>query len=173
MATISPRRLPPFWLLVLLFFLFYGSLSAGLTAALGLPWEAPLPRAVGLAAGVPLLAVGFGLYVWSLRSLSVRRALGKELFKPAAESTLVTTGVYAHMRNPIYLSLMLLFLGWFCVTRLTPLAIMTGLAAAHFVLVAKWEEKELSQRFGKAYLDYKASVPFLIPSLRRRGGAGG
>ena len=172
MNSMWPRRLPPFWLLIALFFLLYGSLSVGLTIAFGLPWLAPLPVIPALAVGVLLLAFGFGMYVWSLRSLSVRRAFGKELFKTAAESTLVTTGAYAHSRNPLYFSIMLLLAGWFCVSRFTPLGILTALAFVHFIFVAKWEEKELTERFGKTYLDYKTRVPFLIPSLRQKSGEG-
>ena len=172
MNSVWLRRLPPFWLLIALFFLLYGSLSVGLTIVFGLPWLALLPVIPALAVGVLLLAFGFGMYVWSLRSLSVRRAFGKELFKTAAESTLVTTGAYAHSRNPIYFSVTFLLLGWFCVSRFTPLGILTALALVHFMFVAKWEERELTERFGKTYLDYKARVPFLIPRPRRKSGEG-
>jgi protein-S-isoprenylcysteine O-methyltransferase Ste14 len=172
MSTLVPRRLPPFWLLIALFFFLYGSLSVGLTVVFGLPWLAPLPVIPALAIGVLMLAFGFGMYIWSIKSLSVRRAFGKELFKTAAESTLVTTGAYAHSRNPLYFSVTLLLLGWFCVSRLTPLGILTVLAFIHFMFIAKWEEKELTERFGKTYLDYKASVPFLIPRLRRKSNKG-
>ena len=82
----------------------------------------------------------------------------------------VAIPTYAHSRNPLYFSVTLLLAGWFCVSRFTPLGILTVLAFAHFMLVAKWEEKELTERFGKTYLDYKASVPFFIPSLRQKSG---
>jgi len=173
MAGISKRRLPPFWLIISLFFLLYCSLSVGLTTVCGLPWLAPLPVVPSVAVGILLLAVGFIMYVWSIRSLTVRRAIGKELFKTAEESTLVTTGAYAHSRNPLYLSATVLILGWFCVSRFTPLAILTVLAFVHFMFVAKWEEKELTERFGKTYPDYKARVPLLIPRLRRKSSEGG
>jgi protein-S-isoprenylcysteine O-methyltransferase Ste14 len=172
MAKAARRRVPPFWLLIALFFLLYGSLSVGLTVVFGLPWFTPLPVIPALAVGVLLLAFGFGMYVWSLRSLTARRAFGKELFTTAAESALVTTGAYAHSRNPIYFSITLLLAGWFCVSRFAPLGILTALAFVHFMFVAKWEEKELTERFGKTYLDYKARVPFLIPRLRRKSGEG-
>jgi len=172
MAGAAKRRLPPFWLLIILFFLLYGSLSLGLTIAFGLPWLAPLPVIPALAIGVLMLAFGFSMYVWSFRSLSVRRAFGKELLKTAAESTLVTTGAYAHSRNSIYFSVTFLLLGWFCVSRFTPLGFLTVLAFVHFMFVAKWEERELTERFGKDYQNYKQRVPFFIPSLRRKSGEG-
>lgn len=84
MGTRMPRRLPPFWRIISLFFLLYGSLSVGLTMVFGLPWLAPLPVIPALAVGVLLLAFGFSMYIWSFRSLSMRRAFGKELLKTAA-----------------------------------------------------------------------------------------
>lgn len=38
----------------------------------------------------------------------------------------------------------------------------------HVYLVAKWEEKELTQRFGEEYLQYKRRVPFIISFLKKR-----
>jgi protein-S-isoprenylcysteine O-methyltransferase Ste14 len=165
---ISRRKLPPLWILVVLFLLLYGSLSVGLTRVFKLPRRVPIPPTAGLVMGIVLLAFGFGWMVWSLRSLSIRRAFGKELFKSAAESTLVTIGPYAYSRNPLYFSAIILFLGWFFVFRWTPIAIMAVLFLVHFILVAKWEERELTQRFGDQYRDYKQQVPFFIPGRRRK-----
>ena len=170
MNTVPRKRKPPFWFVVLLCFLLYSVLTGGLMMGFGLPWQIPLPRALGLIIGDLLLVFGFCLYIWSNRSLGLKRALGKELFKPAAKSTLVTTGAYAYTRNPIYVSVTLLFLGLFCVSRSTPIGIMTVFAFIHFMLVAKWEEGELAKRFGKEYQDYKQRVPFFIPSLRPKSG---
>ena len=168
MSMISRRKPPPLWIFVILFLLLYGSLSVGLTWVFKLPRSVPIPLSVSLVAGVILLAFGFGWMLWTLRSLSIRRALGKELFKSAAESTLVTTGAYAYSRNPLYFSVIILFLGWFFVLRWTPVAIMTILFLVHFILVAKWEERELTQRFGDQYRNYKQQVPFFIPYRRRK-----
>jgi protein-S-isoprenylcysteine O-methyltransferase Ste14 len=165
---ISRRKLPPLWIFVILFLLLYGSLSVGLTWLFKLPRYVPIPLSISIVAGVILLAFGFGWMAWTLRSLSVRRALGKELFKSTAESTLVTTGPYAYSRNPLYFSAIVLFLGWFFVFRWTPVAIMTILFLVHFILVAKWEEKELMERFEDQYRDYKQRVSFFIPGQRRK-----
>jgi len=165
---ISRRKLPPLWIFVILFLLLYGSLSVGLTRVFKLPRRVPIPSTASLVAGIILLAFGFGWMVWAIRSLTVRRAFGKELFKSAAESTLVTTGPYAYSRNPLYFSAIVLFLGWFFVFRWTPLAIMTVLFLVHIILVVKWEEQELTQRLGDQYRNYKRRTPFLIPGRRRK-----
>jgi protein-S-isoprenylcysteine O-methyltransferase Ste14 len=166
-ATPSRRRRPPFLAIITLIFLGYIGLSAGLTVLAGLPWVAPLPQAACLAAGIPLLACGAAMYVWSVKSLGRRRSMGGDLFKSAAESRLVTRGAMARCRNPIYFALTLFIVGLALVTQWVPMAFMVVLAFVHFMVVARWEERELAARFGQEYLDYKSRTPFFIPRLRR------
>jgi protein-S-isoprenylcysteine O-methyltransferase Ste14 len=72
---------------------------------------------------------------------------------------LVTTGVHAWSRNPIYVGLFLLYAGigmaarspWVLILAL-PLAILL-----RYGVVAR-EERYLERRFGDAYRDYKARV---------------
>ena len=112
--------------------------------------------------------MGFPMMGLTLIELRVHRALGDEIYKSGTESDLVTTGIYAHTRNPLYLSSVILFIGWIFVTRLTPLVIMTILFIFLFIRVAKWEENELTERFGQQYLEYKVKVPFFVPYPKRR-----
>jgi len=152
----SPRRnLPPLWIFLILFFFVYALLSVGLTMACKLPWHVPIPLAPGMVAGTLLLVFGFAMMVWTLRSLGLRRAaFDKELFESGSNSSLVTTGAYAYSRNPLYFSATVLFLGWFFVSRWTPIAIMATLFFIHFMLCAKWEEREMpgGSIFGTALL---------------------
>lgn len=144
-------------------FIAYISLSLGLTVLFDLPWRIPLFGRVGMVVGGLLVVLGLCLQAWSFRSLGWRRALGAELFTSASEGELVTSGVYAHTRNPLYLAAILLLLGLFFLSRLTPLGLLTVMFACHFVAVAKWEEWELRQRFGDAYNAYSKKVPLFIP----------
>lgn len=73
---------------------------------------------------------------------------------------LVVRGPYQVTRNPMYLSGMLIWLGW--------IIFYGGLAVGAFAvafwgsvasLVVPWEERHLETRFGEAYLRYKNSVP--------------
>ncbi|VEB23314.1 methyltransferase family protein [Avibacterium volantium] len=74
-------------------------------------------------------------------------------------SQLITTGIYAFSRNPMYLSLWLILLSWF-------LWLGNGLAISgliFFVLIMnqfqiKQEEQVLSRLFGKAYQQYCQQV---------------
>ena len=91
--------------------------------------------------------------------------MGKELFLDKSESTLITHGPYAYTRNPIYLSAFICLLGWFFLLRLTLLGFLTVIFGFHFFAVAKWEERELRQRFGQDYIDYAKHVPLFFPRL--------
>lgn len=144
-------------------FMLYLLVSLGIPVAFSLPWQVSFFGLFGVLAGVLLVALGICLQIWSFRQLGWRRALGRELFLPASESELVTTGIYAHSRNPLYLAAILLLLGLFFLVRLTPLGFLTVIFAGHFVAVAKWEEAELRSRFGDEYEAYRRRVPLFIP----------
>ena len=78
---------------------------------------------------------------------------------PEKSKVLVTTGLYRHTRNPMYLGLLLLLLG---------LGIFLGSASPFitlpiFIVILTVqqiipEEKILEQKFGQQYRDYKQSV---------------
>lgn len=80
---------------------------------------------------------------------------------------LVTGGPYAHVRNPIYLGSFLLSLGMIGLIQdpvlLVPLAIVFAVLIGNIVLA---EEAFLSRKFGDEYLQYRASVPRIVPSLQ-------
>ncbi|MBN2450313.1 MAG: hypothetical protein JXR77_07985 [Lentisphaeria bacterium] len=146
-------------------FVVYASASVAVTKALRLPWQVPFPRPLGVIAGALLLVAGALLYVRSLEFLGLERALGRELFRPREESRLITGGIYAHTRNPLYLAGTLLLLGCFLLSRFMPLGFLTALFLVHFLGVAKWEERELRRRFGEEYEAYRSRVPFFLPRL--------
>ena len=75
--------------------------------------------------------------------------------RPETATTLVTTGVYAWTRNPMYLGLALLLLGW--AIRLGTLSAFVGPLLfvpliQHFQI--RPEEHALRMRFGKDYEGY-------------------
>jgi len=83
---------------------------------------------------------------------------------------LLDEGIYGLMRHPRYVSVFLGTLGWSMMSNYgTSYAMTVSLIPAILVLV--WlEEKELEDRLGDAYLDYKARVPAFIPRVHRQGG---
>ena len=89
-----------------------------------------------------------------------------KIFK--AKGELVTTGIYAYVRNPQYLGILLLTFGmniqW--LTILT-LVLWPALVIVYYRL-AKEEAKEIEEKFGENYRRYKQRVPMFIPRLQRR-----
>jgi protein-S-isoprenylcysteine O-methyltransferase Ste14 len=77
----------------------------------------------------------------------------------------VKTGIYAYVRHPQYVGLMLLTLGqviqWPTITGV----ILWPLLLVIYYRLALREEKDVEARFGKEYQHYKAEVPAFFPKL--------
>ena len=84
-----------------------------------------------------------------------------------AESQLVTTGIYGHVRHPQYLGFMLITLGmnvlWVTISTL----LLWPILVIVYYRLAKQEDKEMERRFGEEYQKYKRTVPMFIPHLRK------
>jgi len=148
-----------------------GKLSMALCYGLALVQLAGIR--VWARAPVALERVALGLAVVGVALLIVSSAwLGSALRVglPRTETTLRTTGVYAWSRNPIYLSLLLLYLAA-CLYAPHPLVIGCALVSAvvhHRIALA--EERFLEKRFGTAWRVYRARVPryFGVPHRTRQ-----
>lgn len=132
-------------------------------ALLALP--APRPAEVALGAGVVLLG-------GALRLLAIRR-LGKHARVGAARAvTLVTSGPYARLRNPLYAAAILVVLGLGLCAGLGAWALLpAGLAWLVYDLVARHEERVLVDLQGEA-ARYLRAVPRWLPRPWRRAPAG-
>jgi protein-S-isoprenylcysteine O-methyltransferase Ste14 len=78
----------------------------------------------------------------------------------APSTTLATTGVYAYVRNPMYLGLGLIVGGIGIVLASDWMLVMLVAAAltTHFGVVLR-EERYLTGKFGEPYLRYMENVP--------------
>ena len=168
MGEVKERTQPSIWLILIVVFSVFLGISLGIIRLLRLPWYISLSSRLGTVIGFLLVVIGFCILISAFKALKINRAFGKDLYKSQLESTLITTGIYRYTRNPLYLGSTILFFGWFFVFRRTFLLIMTFLFIILFYFVAKWEEKELFERFDTEYLQYKNSVPFFIPYPKKR-----
>ncbi len=160
------RHPPPIWILLLTVVLVYGAVSLGIVHFFRLPPSFPAPGWLRWFVGGLLIGVGMTVLSSAIHHLSLRRAFGVEIYAPPAESVLVTTGPYAHVRNPLYLGATIALVGWTLLLHSTDLAVATLLMIIHFLAVAKWEERELLSRLGERYDTYRRSTPLFIPRLR-------
>lgn len=80
---------------------------------------------------------------------------------------LVTTGVYAYVRNPMQLSLVLMYAVMAGALQSAWLLLAAGVAFAYGLGFARWhEEQQLEKRYGRSWTDYRAAVRNWLPRWR-------
>jgi protein-S-isoprenylcysteine O-methyltransferase Ste14 len=80
-------------------------------------------------------------------------------------TALVTTGIYAYIRHPLYSSLLLLAWGIFFKAPSLPGALLALVATAFLIATARADEGECIQFFGTEYQDYMKKTKRFIPFL--------
>lgn len=143
----------------------YWFVTIGIDRAAGWSRIVFQPWASILAATCFLIGVFWILWSYSYL-LYVGKGLPLEVFgRPLhPTSTLVTTGPYAYVRNPMVLGLLFVLLGIaFLRGSLSAFLLLPAVAVVAWLYLAIFEEKELVTRFGDDYIDYRRRVPLLIP----------
>lgn len=79
---------------------------------------------------------------------------------------LVTTGIRARVRHPVYLAHLCEMLAWSIGTGLIVCWLLTAFAVVTGAVMIRMEDAELECRFGEVYAAYKLRVPAVLPSLR-------
>ena len=103
--------------------------------------------------GIALILCAFVLFVLALSALGNSWRLGLDEKHPGR---LVTTGIYAYSRNPIYLFFDLYFLGTFLLNGSLFFLIMAVLVALNLHYQILQEERFLASVHGAAYEAYRA-----------------
>lgn len=155
----SPRLLMPLWPLLWVI--------AGLLTR---PWRHLLLYDTALAwlAALPLFVLAFYIYRKAHRSISGRQVTGlAELEPEKQEQRLATTGLHARLRHPLYLAHFSVLFGLTLGSGLLVLFWLAGFAVATGWLMIVLEERELEQRFGDDYRQYKQRVPAIVPRVGR------
>jgi len=142
----------------------------GVLGAAAIPWAflvatdrvALWPRSVALAAmGWTTYALGIAVVVTSQAQMGRAWRIGID-DQPTA---LVTTGLYARVRNPIYLGVILVGLGLAALTP-SPWTIASAVAYAAMIRVqVAFEESHLLALHGDAYRTYLARVGRFLPKI--------
>jgi len=123
--------------------------------------------AVNYIAGGLLLVVGLFFGLWS-NYVQLTRGRGTPLpVLPTQE--LLTQGPYRYCRNPMTFGTILAYLGLgVAAGTIAGILLVLGFAACLVLYLKRMEEKELAERFGEAYLQYRREVPFIIPRPPKR-----
>jgi protein-S-isoprenylcysteine O-methyltransferase Ste14 len=112
--------------------------------------------------GVALFAAGGMLRLWPFFVLGSRFS-GLVAIQPGHR--LVTSGIYALIRHPSYLGLLVNALGWALVFRSGVGVILVGLTLVPLVARIRSEELLLRTHFGAEYDDYARRTWRLVPGL--------
>jgi protein-S-isoprenylcysteine O-methyltransferase Ste14 len=114
-----------------------------------------------------LFCVGVILYRLSHAHFSLAQLGGlPEILRSHDQQRLVTTGIRARVRHPVYLGHLCEMLAWSLGSGLAVCWALTGFAIISGALMIKMEDQELEKRFGAPYRTYRSSVPALIPKVK-------
>ena len=105
--------------------------------------------------GVFFCLAGLLLLLWSLVSFGQSFRVGIDTEHP---DKLITNGVFAFSRNPIYVAFALILLGQFLIFPNWILLVYLGAGTWLFHRQVLREEEYLKQHYGKEYLEYRNRV---------------
>ncbi len=138
----------------------------GIAAVLGPPviaWIDPW-RGNFHPLALAVMALGVLILLWCVRDFYVSGKGTLAPWDPPRE--LVVVGLYRHMRNPMYVGVLVLVLGWglyFCSWLL--FAYVIALAVGFHIRVVRNEEPWLENTFGQEWETYHQGVPRWWPRL--------
>jgi protein-S-isoprenylcysteine O-methyltransferase Ste14 len=119
-------------------------------------FEFSFPARFVSAMGVVI--IGIAIACMGLWSFSRARTTVNPM-KPDASSTLVVSGIYRLTRNPMYLGILLLLIGWgIFLSNLLALLVLPGFVLYMNRFQIEPEERALTRLFGEAFLTYRNQV---------------
>ena len=111
---------------------------------------------IGHAAGWPLIVAAALLIAWAQRTMA-GAGESSNVYKP--NGAIVSTGPFAFTRNPMYLSMTLLYAGIaFLVNTAWPAVLLPAVLMLIQYGVISREERYLESKFGDVYRQYRARV---------------
>lgn len=129
----------------------YGVLQSG---------ELPNLKTAMLVIGILLIAGGIALWGYAV--------IVQRISEKIKKGQLLTNGVYALVRNPIYSAFLFLFTGALVIANnLYLLLLPIVFWACLTILMKRTEEKWLREKFGQEYIQYCKRVNRVIPWFRK------
>jgi protein-S-isoprenylcysteine O-methyltransferase Ste14 len=95
-------------------------------------------------------------------------AAWRVLYWAQSEGTLATAGPYAHVRHPQYAAFIVIMLGFLLQWPTLVTLVMFPILVAAYARLAHREEREIREKFGRAWDEYAARTPGFVPRPGRR-----
>lgn len=121
--------------------------------------------------GVALIVAGIVLHAWTAKILGIKATISYTELKPETAvktESLITSGPFSVVRHPSYWAHTSIITGTFLITGIISVGIivLVDLAITYFI-TTELEDRELTERFGQQYLEYKKAVPKFFPKFIR------
>ena len=113
--------------------------------------------------GLALLFLALPVFILALYLI---KSAEKALFRSGEQSGVIQTGILSHVRHPLYLGVLLIYLACF-ISTLSLLALLVFIPV--FIIhnnMVNYEENDLIRIYGDEYLEYMKKVPKWIPRLK-------
>lgn len=125
------------------------------------------PGLVGIAVVLFAFTIVLRIHIYRVFKNKLLAGL-PELAPEVYHSHLVTTGIYARIRHPRYLQMVLFALVAALLANYLAVYVVVVISVPGVFLLVAVEEKELRARFGEEYLRYAERVPRFLPRRHRR-----
>lgn len=119
--------------------------------------------------GAIMVLFGIVLMWQALKGYNLSAFAGTYQYKTGEEETadaLITSGLNAHVRHPLYFATLLLVWGSCLFRPHLPMLLIAIITTLYLWIGTRLEEQKLIRQFGIAYKNYQKSVPMLIPLKR-------
>ena len=118
---------------------------------------------------VPLgIRIPLGVVLLVLSGYLAKEGLSIVFGEKREQPGVIRKGVFNVVRHPIYLSEILLYLGFLMLSISLAAAVVWVIAILFLHCISRYEERLLLARFGEDYEQYMREVPMWIPRLRKR-----
>lgn len=112
------------------------------------------------------VTIPIGVIVLIISGIFAFAGLRKVFKEVREEPSVVTSGVFAYCRHPVYFGSILLFVGMSIFSWSLLSFGICVIIIIFYEYVATYEEKLLVKQFGQEYRDYQKRVPKWIPGLK-------
>ncbi|MHA1768732.1 MAG: methyltransferase family protein [Candidatus Thorarchaeota archaeon] len=114
------------------------------------------------ALGIGFLVAGMYVAIRTSRVISVSAVAD---MRTDREAELVTSGLYARVRHPLYLATVLVFLALPVLYPAITIGVFSLSMIVYTLIGARLEERKLVSQYGDAYRDYRKTAGFILPCL--------
>jgi protein-S-isoprenylcysteine O-methyltransferase Ste14 len=125
------------------------------------------PETVNLLLFVPGIVLIVAGLVISSRASSIISVSSVADMRTDRDPELITDGIYARIRHPLYLATIFMFIGLALIYPFLNVIVFSASLIAYTIVGAVIEERKLVMQYDEKYLGYKKRAGFLLPKFRR------